>query len=325
MILTDPQGRRINYLRLSVTDRCNLRCSYCMPAEGIPRLLHEDILSYEDLHRIASQAIALGFEKIRITGGEPLVRKGVVGFLQKLATIPGLSELVLTTNGLLLREMAAELRQAGVQRLNVSLDSLNPETFARITRGGDLKQVLDGLEAAEQAGFSPLKLNVVVLRGMNDDEILDFVALALNKALTVRFIEYMPTINGPNWTKLWVSGKEILERIERRYKLQPLDLADRAGPARSFRIAGTDGTVGVISPMSGHFCTQCNRIRITSTGLAKGCLFADSGVDMKPYLRASDDILREALREIVTSKPAQHHLESSPQAHASFCMAQIGG
>ena len=202
MILTDPQGRRINYLRLSVTDRCNLRCSACMPPEGIPRLLHEDILSYEDLHRIASQAIALGFEKIRITGGEPLVRKGVVGFLQKLATIPGLSELVLTTNGLLLREMAAELRQAGVQRLNVSLDSLNPETFARITRGGDLKQVLDGLEAAEQAGFSPLKLNVVVLRGMNDDEILDFVTLALNKALTVRLSSTCPRstgLIGPNY------------------------------------------------------------------------------------------------------------------------------
>jgi len=324
MILTDPQGRRINYLRLSVTDRCNLRCSYCMPPEGIPSLPHENILSYEDLHRIACQAVTLGFEKIRVTGGEPLVRKGIVGFLQELASIPGLAELVLTTNGVLLRPMAEGLRRAGVQRLNVSLDSLKPENFARITHGGDLTRVLDGLEAARQAGF-PLKLNVVVLRGMNDDEILDFVALALNKALTVRFIEYMPTINRPNWTKLWVSGSEILERIERRYKLQPLDLADRAGPARSFRVAGTDGTVGVISPMSGHFCTQCNRIRITSMGLAKGCLFADSGVDMKPYLRASDDILREALHKIVTSKPAQHHLESSPQAHASFCMAQIGG
>jgi cyclic pyranopterin phosphate synthase len=295
-----------------------------MPAEGIFQLFRRDILSYEDLHRIASQAVALGIEKIRITGGEPLVRKGIVGFLRNLAGIPGLAELVLTTNGVLLGEMAAELWQAGVQRLNVSLDSLRPETFARITRGGELKRVLDGLEAAERAGFPPVKLNVVVLRGINDDEILDFVALTLDKAITVRFIEYMPTIRESNWPALWVPGKEILGRIERRYQLQPIGVADRAGPARSFRIPGSKGTVGVITPLSHHFCSGCNRIRITSTGLAKGCLFG-GGIDIKPYVRAEDDILRKALSGIVTRKPARHNLTLSQSAHASFSMAEIGG
>jgi cyclic pyranopterin phosphate synthase len=182
MGLTDSHGRRINYLRLSVTDRCNLRCRYCMPAEGVAKLSHHDILSFEDLQRIAVQSIALGIEKIRVTGGEPLVRRGVVSFLAKLAAIRGLKEMVLTTNGLLLREMAAELRRAGVQRLNVSLDSLNPETFATITRGGDLKQALDGIDAAEEAGFPPVKINMVVMRGINDGEVLD-PAQALHRTL----------------------------------------------------------------------------------------------------------------------------------------------
>jgi len=325
MTLTDSQGRRINYLRLSVTDRCNLRCRYCMPPEGVPKLSHSDILSYEDLHRIACQAVGLGLDKIRITGGEPLVRKGVVGFLEKLAAIPGLTELVLSTNGVLLRQMARDLRRAGVQRLNVSLDSLKPETFARITRGGDLQQVLDGLDAAAQAGFPPVKINMVVMRGVNDDEVLDFAALTLHKAFTVRFIEYMPTMLDPDWRSLWVPGRELLERIEQRYPLRPLDTADRAGPARNFRIAGAAGTLGVITPISHHFCDRCNRIRVTATGMARGCLFAGCGVDLKPYLQAGDEALREVLRQIVTGKPVRHGLLAAQPAYSPFAMAHIGG
>ena len=325
MTLTDSQGRRINYLRLSVTDRCNLRCRYCMPPEGVPKLSHSDILSYEDLHRIAWQAVGLGLDKIRITGGEPLVRKGVVSFLEKLATIPGLTELVLSTNGVLLRQMARDLRRAGVQRLNVSLDSLKPETFARITRGGDLQQVLDGLDAAAQAGFPPVKINMVVMRGVNDDEVLDFAALTLHKAFTVRFIEYMPTMLDPDWRSLWVPGRELLERIEQRYPLRPLDTADRAGPARNFRIAGAAGTLGVITPISHHFCDRCNRIRVTATGMARGCLFAGCGVDLKPYLQAGDEALREVLRQIVTGKPVRHGLLAAQPAYSPFAMAHIGG
>lgn len=191
MGLIDTSGRRINYLRLSVTDRCNLRCSYCMPEKGVPKVTHGDILRYEDLLRVAQAAVSLGIEKIRVTGGEPLVRLGISGFLARLAAIPGLRQLVLTTNGVLLEEMAEELRASGVQRLNVSLDSLRPETFGRVTRCGDVSRVWAGIEAAERAGF-PLKLNMVVMRGVNDEELADFAALTLEKPYAVRFIECMP-------------------------------------------------------------------------------------------------------------------------------------
>lgn len=296
-----------------------------MPPQGIRKLSHNDMLSFEDLCRIAKQAVALGLDKIRVTGGEPLVRKGIVGFLEKLATIPGLNELVLSTNGMLLRQMASELRCAGVQRLNVSLDSLRAETFAQITRGGDVREVLDGLEAAEQAGFPPPKINMVVIRGVNDGEVLDFVALTLSKAYTVRFIEYMPTMLATDWKSLWVSGRELLDRIGRHYSLLPLDASEHAGPARNFRIAGAAGTLGVITPISHHFCDSCNRIRITATGMARGCLFAGEGVDLKPYLRAGDEALRQILHQVVTRKPVWHNLLAARPAYSSFAMANIGG
>jgi cyclic pyranopterin phosphate synthase len=325
MELTDSHGRRINYLRLSVTDRCNLRCCYCMPAQGVPKLSHKDILSFEDLQRIAGQAVALGIEKIRITGGEPLVRRGVVGFVATLAAIHGLKEMVLTTNGLLLREMATELRRAGVQRLNVSLDSLNPETFATITRGGDLNKALDGIAAAEEAGFPPVKINMVVMRGINDGEVLDFAALTLRKPCTVRFIEYMPTRMEPGWKSLCVTGHEVLEQIARRYPLATLDHGNTGGPARNYQIVGAAGTIGVITPISNEFCESCNRIRVTASGMAKGCLFASEGVDLKPYLRCDDDKLKEVLHQIMWKKPSQHRLLKLDSAHTPFTMAQIGG
>ena len=218
MELIDAYGRHIDYLRLSVTDRCNLRCSYCMPAEGIPKLQHGEMLSYEDLYRIAVEAVALGIKKIRITGGEPLVRKGLIGFAERLSDIPGLKELVLTTNGLLLGEMALPLYRAGVQRLNISLDSLQAETFAAITRGGDLQKVLDGIDAAAGAGFPPVKINMVVMRGINDNELLDFAALTIDKPCTVRFIEYMPTLQEDRWDSRSISGAEILARVGARVR-----------------------------------------------------------------------------------------------------------
>ena len=325
MPLTDSQGRRISYLRLSVTDRCNLRCRYCMPPEGIAKLTHNDILSFENLHRIAVQAVKLGLDKIRVTGGEPLVRKGVVEFLARLAAICGLTELVLTTNGILLSQMAAELRCAGVQRLNVSLDSLRPDTFARVTRGGELRRVLDGLEAAERAGFPPPKINMVVMRGVNDDEVLDFAALTLHKQYSVRFIEYMPILQDPEWQSLWVSGDEVLKRIEQRYSLQRLSTPERAGPARNFRIRGATGTLGIISPVSHRFCENCNRIRITARGTAKGCLFGGDEVDLKPYLQGDDETLQEVLRQVVTRKPLWHNLLPGQDAPAPLAMAYIGG
>ncbi|MBI1922003.1 MAG: GTP 3',8-cyclase MoaA [Geobacter sp.] len=326
MQLIDSHGRHINYLRLSVTDRCNLRCSYCMPADGVPKLSHGDMLSYEELFRVASESVALGIEKIRLTGGEPLVRRGIVQFIERLAAIPGLKELVLTTNGLLLAEMAQSLRSAGVKRLNISLDSLKPEVFASITRGGDLQKVLDGIAAAGDAGFPPVKINMVVMRGVNDDEVLDFAALTLDKSCTVRFIEYMPTIREDGWNSRSVPGSEILERIGSRYPLLPLVSTEMAGPARNFKISGAAGAIGIITPISGHFCDSCNRIRVTASGMVKGCLFSGEGVDLRQYLRSPDNTeLRETLRRIVTGKPVRHHLADESVEQGSIAMSQIGG
>lgn len=325
MELTDTFGRTINYLRLSVTDRCNMRCVYCMPADGISLLTHNDILSYEELLLIAKTAVASGIEKIRVTGGEPLVRKGIVPFLARLAAIPGLRHLVLTTNGLYLDEMAESLRQAGVQRLNISLDSLQPATFAGITRGANLQRVMAGIAAAEQAGF-PLKINVVVMRGVNDGEILDFAAMTLDRPLTVRFIEYMPAIRPDNWEDLIVPGETILDRIGKRFRFSPMERDASAGPARTFRIDGAAGTIGVITPVSGHFCDECNRIRITASGRARSCLFSDIGYDLRPFLAAGDEAgLAAALHDIVARKPGRHSLESAEKQHTPFAMSAIGG
>lgn len=326
MELIDTYGRRINYLRLSVTDRCNLRCCYCMPAGGVPKLRHGELLSYEELHRVAVASVASGIEKIRITGGEPLVRKGLVGFLEQLSGIPGLKELVLTTNGLQLAELALPLRRAGVARLNISLDSLEPENFARITRGGDLSRVLDGIAAAEQAGFAPLKINMVVMRGVNDHEILRFAALSIDRPYTVRFIEYMPTLQDQEWNAQCMPGGEILQRIAEHYPLLPLVGAEMAGPARNFKIKGAAGAIGIITPISGHFCDSCNRIRVTAAGRVRGCLFADHGVDLKPFLASDDPAqLRQALRAIVTEKPGRHHLADQGREQGRLNMSRIGG
>jgi len=326
MGLIDTYGRHIRYLRLSVTDRCNLRCSYCMPAAGISKRQHGDILSYEDLYRVASEAVGLGIDKIRLTGGEPLVRKGLLGFSERLAKLPGLKELVLTTNGLLLGEMARPLYQAGVKRLNISLDSLKPEVFAAITRGGELKRVLDGIEAALAAGFPPPKINMVVMRGINDNEVFDFAALTLDRACTVRFIEYMPNLQEADWQKRCVPGAELLERLSRQIRLLPLVSNETAGPAKNFRIAGAAGTLGFITPISGHFCGSCNRIRVSATGMAHSCLFAGNSMDLKPALTSSDSAeLRRTLHAIVTNKPQGHVLQEEQHNRRAFAMSGIGG
>ena len=326
MQLTDSHGRNINYLRLSVTDRCNMRCFYCMPKEGIIKKEHGTILSYEELLLIAETAIGLGIEKIRITGGEPLVRVGIVGFLERLARISGLKHLALTTNGLLLAEMADDLYKAGVQRLNVSLDSLKPRTFSDITRGGDLKRVLAGLDAAEKAGFPPPKINCVIMRGVNDAEILDFADMTLSHGNSIRFIEYMPAIKEDGWQRYCISGEEILERIAGRYSLVQVDKGAFAGPSRDFRIPEARGSIGIITAVSGHFCSECNRIRVTSTGQAKGCLFSDEKTDLLPYLRPPDrERLADVLRGIVATKPERHSITGEGYAHKNFTMSQIGG
>ncbi|KAF0217263.1 MAG: molybdenum cofactor biosynthesis [Geobacteraceae bacterium] len=326
MTLVDPHGRRINYLRLSVTDRCNLRCRYCMPAEGRVKVGHGDILSYEELLRVARAAVAIGVEKIRVTGGEPLVRRGIIDFLRRLAAIPGLRRLVLTTNGVMLPEMAVPLRDAGVESLNISLDSLRPETFAAITRGGDLRQVLAGIAAAESAGFRFIKINVVVMRGVNDDELEEFAALTLDRPYRVRFIEYMPTLAEPGWEATVMPGAEILARLSRRFAMTDEASENLAGPARYQRIAGAAGLVGVITPVSCHFCGDCNRIRVTSTGIAKSCLFDCGTVDLRPVLAGGDDAaLRDALCRVVAEKPDRHQLTEGGGEKGRIDMDRIGG
>lgn len=319
--MRDKLGRNINYLRLSITDRCNLRCCYCMPPEGIPACDHAEVLRYEDLLSIAEAAVDLGIEKVRITGGEPLVRKGVVDFLDRLGRIPGLTEMTLTTNGLLLEEVACDLKSAGVERLNVSLDSLKADTYQKITRGGNLSQVLGGLDAAEKAGLR-LKLNMVVMRGINDYEVEDFAALSLNRPWSVRFIEYMPTIREKAWQYRVVAGNEILERLQSRFELTTISTSRLCGPAKPYRIESALGTIGIITPMSDHFCGNCNRIRVTAQGVAKSCLLSDQSLDLKPALLQGREALRASLLDVIDGKMEQHHFSDDQR---NVQMSGIGG
>jgi cyclic pyranopterin phosphate synthase len=297
-----------------------------MPTQGITKIDHDALLSYEELQLIAEISVTLGIEKIRITGGEPLVRVGIVAFLEKLSRISGLRHLALTTNGLLLEAMADDLHQVGVQRLNVSLDSLNPVTFKEITRGGSLATVLAGLDTAERAGFPPPKINCVIMRGVNDAEILDFAELTRRRGNAVRFIEYMPTLKVDGWQRYCISGDEILKRIATKYTLEPLDKGRYAGPSCDFRIPDSPGSIGVITAVSGHFCSLCNRIRVTSTGQAKGCLFSDRKTDLLPFLRPPDrERLAEVLRDIVSDKPESHDISGQGYTHHNFAMSQVGG
>ncbi len=327
MALVDSFGRKINYLRLSVTDLCNLRCRYCIPGKRFAARNPNGILGYKDLGRVARASVSLGVEKIRVTGGEPLHREGIVGFLEDLAGIPGLKRLVVTTNGVLLGGMARALRTAGVESLNISLDSLRPEVFSHITRGGDVRSVLNGIAAAEEAGFPYVKINVVVMRGVNDGEIPDFARLTIEKPYKVRFIEYMPTAADVGWKSVVVPGGRILKELSRRYALRSVARDSFSGPAREYRIEGAAGTIGIIAPISCHFCGDCNRIRVTSNGIAKSCLFESSGLDLRPFLGESYDpaALKEALRGVVFGKPEKHGLGDAKKIHEPFLMSQVGG
>lgn len=323
--MKDNFGRNINYLRLSITDRCNLRCQYCMPATGVEQTGCDDILRFEEMLRIVEAAAALGIKKVRVTGGEPLVRKGVIDFLQRLFAVTGIEEIALTTNGVLLADYARELHQAGVERLNISLDSLHPETFARITRGGNLQRVLDGIDAAYALGMK-IKLNMVAMSGINDQEICEFAALSLDKPWSVRFIEYMPTIREEQWQECIISGAEILNRLRAVYQLEDVGVSNLCGPAKPYRINGAAGTVGIITPMTEHFCGQCNRIRVTSTGKAKSCLMINESIDLRPLLdEGQQPALLAALTSVIEKKPEYHRLAEDPESTTPFSMATVGG
>lgn len=328
----DAYNRPISYLRISVTDRCNLRCIYCMPAEGVAACNHEEILRYEEIETIVRAAAALGVSKVRLTGGEPLVRLGLVDLVRMLARIPGIDDLAMTSNGMLLARYADELARAGLQRVNVSLDTLRPERFQRITRCGELVAVLEGMAAAKRAGLDPIKINTVVIRGMNDDEVVDFARQTMEMAWNVRFIEVMPMGNGLNnleadWRDRVVTADEIRARIETTLgPLEPAKMRAGNGPARYYRLPGAPGTLGFITPISEHFCYKCNRLRLTADGQLRPCLLSDYEIDLRTPLRQGADVeqVKALLLQGIENKPMRHHLDEWAIAE-SRVMSQIGG
>ena len=304
--LVDKYSRRITYVRLSITDRCDFRCTYCM-AEEMTFLPRQSVMTLEECLRVASVFVGMGVNKLRITGGEPLVRKGAMWLIERLGALPGLDNLVLTTNGSQLDRFAQPLKDAGVRRLNISLDTLNAERFKAITRIGDLNKVLRGIEAAGDAGFRRTKLNTVMMRGVNDDEFVDLVRFALANELDISFIEEMPLgeIHGRNTT--YISSEETRERLAQHFELLP-STESSGGPARYWRVAGSESRIGFISPHSHNFCDTCNRVRITALGELYPCLGQNDAVDLLKVLRsgADDEALRQAIMDSMGIKPWGH-------------------
>ncbi len=324
--ISDSFARPINYLRLSVTDRCNFRCMYCMPLQGVKALDHSDILSYEEIMLVAKAAAGLGINKVRLTGGEPLVRADLSNLVEMLSAIDGIDDLTLTTNGSLLRRHARELKEAGLSRVNISLDTLRPEKFEQVTRLGRLEEVLLGAEIARKAGLYPIKFNTVVMRGINDDEIINFARKTIEDGWHVRFIEFMPIgeSSGENNGR-FISIAEITEHIEKLGTLESGKL-DGNGPARYYRLPGATGTIGFISPVSNHFCYQCNRLRLTADGRLRPCLLSDDEIDLRGPLRegASAGDLKSLIEKAIESKPKGHSLGSGGTGW-NRNMCQIGG
>ena len=312
--MLDRHNRNITYLRLSVTDLCSLRCRYCMPAQGVPKRDHGDICSVEELVEIARAAADCGVRKVRLTGGEPLVRRGILDICRGVSAIPGVEELCLTTNGLALPGSAEALKAAGVARLNISLDTLRPDRYAYMTRLGRLEEVFRGLEAAAAAGFTGTKLNVVLMKGFNDDEIPAFVDLSRRYPIEVRFIELMPI--GQGGSAQFLPAQAVLDACP---DLRP---AEGSGVARRYRPPDGPGLVGLIEPMSRRFCAQCDRIRVTADGKLKPCLHSDQELPLRG-LHGED--LRRAIREGAAAKPERHHMNETGRSEAGRNMHQIGG
>lgn len=334
--MKDSHGRTIDYLRISLTDRCNLRCIYCMPEEGVHALAHGDILTLEEIERLVRIAADMGITRVRLTGGEPLVRRGVTGLIRALKAVPGIESVALTTNGILLPRMADQLAEAGLSRVNISLDTLDPEQYRAITRCGSFDDAMAGIDSALAAGFSPVKVNAVVVRSLNQD-VLSFARMSIDRPLHVRFIEYMPVGEsagscGCGWGKDDViPSDELRAMIDEQAeaagigRLKPAAKHTPAGwgPARYFEFENAKGTVGFISPLSRHFCSECNRLRLTADGKIRPCLFSDEEFDVRAALRsgASDDAVRAVLYGALGAKPDEHHDKVGTERG----MSQIGG
>jgi cyclic pyranopterin phosphate synthase len=324
--LVDPHGRTVRDLRISVTDRCNLRCRYCMPAEGMDWLDRSDLLSFEEIERVARICVErFGFDGIRLTGGEPTVRAHLPVLVEKLAALG--TDLSLTTNGATLRLVAADLRAAGLRRINISLDSLRAETFFAVTRRHALDQVLDGIDAAVEAGFAPVKVNCVLIKGVNDDEIVDFATFGREKGVTVRFIEFMPLDADDGWSPATVvPAADVIAAIGAVYPLEPVDVRGSA-PAERFRYADGRGEIGVIASVTQSFCGNCDRVRLTADGMFRNCLFAVRETDLRSVLRAggSDDDVAAAIAADVGNKWAGHAIGQVDFVRPARSMSQIGG
>ena len=331
-MLIDSLGRQITYLRISVTDRCNSRCVYCMPLAGVPWKSHDEILRYEEIAKIVRVMAAEGVRAVRLTGGEPLVRPNLPELVGMLAAIPGIEDISLTTNGILLEEFAGQMFDAGVRRINVSLDSLDKDKYFRITNGGNLDAVLRGIIHAQEVGFSPIKINTVLIKGFNDNEALEFARLAAEMPFQVRFIELMPM----GKTNLrdgeeYMPATELIEKISQTFALEPLKGKKNKsdGPARIYKIKNGQGEIGFINPVSDHFCSTCNRLRLTSDGKLRACLLNEAYVDLKAALRenCSDAELEKLIWDAVLLKPRKHDVvcTDNTMKKCTRIMSEIGG
>ena len=325
--LIDRFHRLINYLRISVTDHCNLNCIYCMPDRFVEKLPHKEILRYEEILHLVRTCVQLGVSKVRVTGGEPLVRKNIYEFLSKLTKIEGLTDVSLTTNGVLLKDNIEKIKAAGIKRINISLDTLNREKYRKITGSDVFDLVWEGIEKAEENGFDPVKLNVVVLRGINDDEVTDLASLSFFRPFHIRFIEYMPIGQANIHSEKIFFTDKIKERIEILGKLFRVDNDVNDGPAKRYRFDGAKGEIGFISPVSHHFCNKCNRLRLTANGRLRPCLLSDYQEDIKGPLRsgATEKELRDVFIKAVLNKSCEHKIDFENDAGTKGEMYKIGG
>ena len=318
--MIDKRGRKIDYLRVSLTDRCNFRCVYCMPEEGIQKKFHTEILRFEEVEKIIKACASLGIKKVRFTGGEPLILKGIDKLIKNTSLIPGIEDISITTNGMLLADMADDLKNAGLKRVNISIDTLNAEKFKKITRLGDISKVFSAIEKCLSIGLIPVKLNLVLMRGINDDEIGDFLKLTLDNPIQVRFIELMPIGQGTKYfDKCSMKVEEILERYP-----ELIPVKDDSKVASVYKLPGAKGSVGLISPVSCKFCSDCNRIRLTATGTIKPCLHSAEEINLKQYLNDEKKLI-EVIENTVYNKPEEHHLERDGKSDTDRMMFQIGG
>ncbi len=323
--LIDPFGRSIDYLRLSLTDRCNLRCFYCLPKGAKGFQTPKEWLTFDEIEQVVSAFAELGVGRIRLTGGEPLVRPGVAQLTSRLSAIKGIDDLSLSTNATLLSEQASDLKQAGISRINVSLDTIDPSRFKKIT-GGELQPVLDGLMAAKSAGFQPVKINMVVMKGINDDEVEAMVAFCIQHDFTLRFIETMPMgESGRDASQYYLPLTEVKSRLAKHFQLVDA-LMPGGGPARYSRVKDTELRIGFITPISQHFCETCNRVRLAADGVLYLCMGQEHTYDLKPLLRdgGNDQQLRAAIIQALALKPERHEFNEKPQQVVRF-MSRLGG